>query len=142
TTMENHYRPDRSAYHVIDYNPEDGSIIGRKTAQGAFDESVWARGQAWGLYGYVMMYRQTSDAVYLNFARDIAAYLFSHRNMPADLIPYWDFDAPDLPADSPYAPQYKTMRDASSAAILASALIELSTYTEGEEQERYMSKAE
>src|SRR3546814_5412799 len=61
TTMANHYRPDYSSYHVIDYNPEDGSIVGRKTAQGAFDESAWARGQAWGLYGYVMMYRETGE---------------------------------------------------------------------------------
>ncbi|WP_307876434.1 glycoside hydrolase family 88 protein [Parapedobacter lycopersici] len=142
TTMKNHYRPDHSAYHVIDYNPENGEIIGRKTAQGAFDESAWARGQAWGLYGYVMMYRQTSDTVYLDFARDIASFLFGHRNMPEDGVPYWDFDAPDLPADSSYAGQYKTMRDASSAAILASALLELSTYTGGEEQAGYLRKAE
>ena len=141
TTMKNHYRPDYSAYHVVDYDPETGGIVEKKTAQGAFDESVWARGQAWGLYGYVMMYRETGDAVYLDFARHIAAYLFGHKHMPADLVPYWDFDAPDLPADSPYA-AYKTMRDASAAAILASALLELSTYVPDPEQMDYLRKAE
>lgn len=129
TTMANHYRPDYSSYHVIDYNPEDGSIVGRKTAQGAFDESAWARGQSWGLYGYVMMYRETGDEVYLDFAKHIAGFMLNHPNMPDDLVPYWDFDAPDLPETSPYAADYKANRDASAAAIMASALIELSTYT-------------
>lgn len=142
TTMKNHYRPDYSSYHVIDYHPEDGSIVGRKTAQGAFDESAWARGQAWGLYGYVMMYRETRDTAYLDFARNIAAFMLDHPNMPADLVPYWDFDAPDLPEDSPYAADYKFNRDASAAAVTASALIELSTYTEGRERDTYMASAE
>jgi len=142
TTMLNHYRPDFSSYHVIDYNPEDGSIVGRKTAQGAFDESAWARGQAWGLYGYVMMYRETGDEAYLDFAKHIASFMLNHPNMPEDLVPYWDFDAPDLPAESPYAADYKSNRDASAAAIMASALIELSTFTEGEERDAYLRSAE
>ncbi|MEC3878062.1 glycoside hydrolase family 88 protein [Parapedobacter sp. 10938] len=142
TTMANHYRPDYSSYHVIDYSPEDGSIVGRKTAQGAFDESAWARGQAWGLYGYVMMYRETRDEVYLDFAEHIATFMLNHSNMPEDLIPYWDFDAPDLPDESLYAAGYKTNRDASAAAIMASALIELSTYTDGERSDKYLGSAE
>lgn len=139
TTIENHYRPDYSSYHVIDYDPTDGSIVGKKTAQGAFDESAWARGQAWGLYGYVMMYRETGDEVYLDFAKHIASFILNHPNMPDDGVPYWDFDAPDLGEDSRYAAQYKTYRDASTASILASALIELSTQTEEDE---YLAQAE
>jgi len=142
TTIKNHYRPDYSSYHVVDYNPEDGSIVAKKTAQGAYDESAWARGQAWGLYGYVMMYRETGDETYLDFAKNIASFILNHPNMPDDLVPYWDFNAPDLPADNPYAAKYKTYRDASTASILASALIELSTYAEGEESANYLSKAE
>lgn len=142
TTMVNHYRPDYSSYHVIDYNPEDGSIVGRKTAQGAFDESAWARGQAWGLYGYVMMFRETGDEAYLDFAKHVAAFILNHPNMPDDLVPYWDFDAPDLPDESPYAADYKTNRDASAAAIMASALVELSTFAEGEESKKYLNSAE
>ncbi len=142
TTIQNHYRSDYSSYHVIDYNPEDGSIVGRKTAQGAFDESAWARGQAWGLYGYVMMYRETGDETYLDFAKNVAAFILGHPNMPEDLVPYWDFNAPDLPDDSPYATQYKANRDVSTASILASALIELSTYTDGEESAKYLTTAE
>ena len=142
TTIKNHYRPDYSSYHVVDYNPEDGSIVAKKTAQGAYDESAWARGQAWGLYGYVMMYRETGDETYLDFAKNIVSFILNHPNMPDDLVPYWDFNAPDLPADNPYAAKYKTYRDASTASILASALIELSTYAEGEESANYLSKAE
>lgn len=142
TTIDNHYRPDYSSYHVIDYNPADGSIVGKKTAQGAFDESAWARGQAWGLYGYIMMYRETRNKAYLDFAKNIASFILNHPNMPDDLVPYWDFDAPDLPDDSPYAFDDKTYRDASTASILASALIELSTYAEGAEQTNYLTKAE
>ena len=142
TTMANHYRADYSSYHVIDYNPEDGSIVGRKTAQGAFDESAWARGQAWGLYGYVMMYRETGDDTYLDFAKHIAAFMLNHPNMPEDLVPYWDFDAPDLPEDSPYAAKYKTYRDASAASIMASALIELSTQADGDSSTIYLAAAE
>lgn len=142
TTIKNHYRPDYSSYHVVDYNPKDGSIVAKKTAQGAYDESAWARGQAWGLYGYVMMYRETGDEAYLDFAKNIASFILNHPNMPEDLVPYWDFNAPDLPADSPYAADYKANRDASAASICASALIELSTYTDGEESVNYLSKAE
>ena len=142
TTMANHYRPDYSSYHVIDYNPEDGSIVGKKTAQGAFDESAWARGQAWGLYGYVMMYRETGDGAYLDFAKHLASFMLNHPNMPEDGVPYWDFDAPDLPAESPYVADYTANRDASAAAVMASALIELSTFTEGEESETYLGAAE
>ncbi|MBK1438581.1 glycoside hydrolase family 88 protein [Parapedobacter sp. ISTM3] len=142
TTMKNHYRPDYSSYHVIDYNPKDGSIVGKKTAQGAYDESAWARGQAWGLYGYTMMYRETGEPAYLDFASNIAAFILDHPNMPEDLIPYWDFNAPDLPDDSPYASRYKANRDASTASILASALLELHTYTQGEISARYLDAAE
>jgi len=142
TTMANHYRPDYSSYHVIDYSPEDGSIVGRKTAQGAFDESAWARGQAWGLYGYVMMYRETGDEAYLDFAEHIAAFMLNHRNMPEDLVPYWDFDAPDLPDENPYAADYKANRDASAAATMASALIELSMYADGGDKATYLRSAE
>lgn len=142
TTLKNHYRPDYSSYHVIDYNPEDGSIVAKKTAQGAYDESAWARGQAWGLYGYVMMYRETGDPAYLNFAENIAQFILGHPHMPEDMVPYWDFNAPDLPDDSPYAASHRNDRDASTASILASALIELSAYTSDEVSEGYLAHAE
>jgi len=142
TTMKNHYRKDMSCYHVIDYDPQTGGIVARKTAQGAFDESAWARGQAWGLYGYTMMYRETKDKEYLKFAEKIASFILNHPNMPEDKVPYWDFNAPDLPDDSPYAAQYKENRDASAAAITASALLELSTFTKGTKSKQYVQAAE
>lgn len=118
TTMKSHYRKDYSVYHVVDYDAETGKILHRQTQQGYSDESVWARGQAWGLYGYTMMYRETGKKIYLRQAKKIADYLIHHCNWPEDWIPYWDFSCPDIP---------NTPRDASSAAIMASALLELST---------------
>lgn len=141
TTMTNHYRKDYSSYHVVDYNPENGSIISRKTAQGAFDESAWARGQAWGLYGYTMMYRETGDKNYLEQAQHIAKFYLNHPNLPKDLIPYWDMDQNKLTKESKYYNQ-KDLRDVSTAAVTASALLELAQYTKGSESQLYISKAE
>ncbi|MCW3088467.1 MAG: glucuronyl hydrolase, partial [Sediminibacterium sp.] len=120
TTLKNHYRKDNSSYHVIDYDTATGNVRKRNTHQGYSDESAWARGQAWGLYAYTMCYRETGDPVFLKQAEAIADYLLKHRNMPADLVPYWDFDAPAIPNEP---------RDASAAAIMASGLYELSTFS-------------
>ena len=119
-TMKNHYRPDYSTYHVVDYDPETGEVRGRYTAQGYSDESAWARGQAWSIYGYTVMYRYTGDKKYLEQAEKVADFILSHPNMPEDLIPYWDFDCPDIP---------DTYRDVSAGAIMASALYELFGFT-------------
>lgn len=142
TTMKNHFRKDMSSYHLVDYDPNTGAVIAKKTHQGAYDESAWARGQAWGLYGYTMMYRETKDKKYLKFAERIADYMLNHPNMPEDLVPYWDFDAPNLPSNSPYAAKFKQNRDASAASITASALIELSTYVDNKKGKYYLGKAE
>jgi hypothetical protein len=119
TTMKNHFRDDYSSYHVINYNPQTGAVQQKRTAQGAADSSAWARGQSWGLYGYTVMYRETHDKKYLDQANHIAGFLLNNPNLPADKIPYWDYDAPGIP---------NALRDASAAAIMASALIELSGY--------------
>eukprot|EP01035_Chromulina_nebulosa_P061103 gene61103-83568_t len=97
TTMKNHFRPDYSSYHVINYNAQTGAVQQKKTAQGFADESAWARGQAWALYGYTVMYRSTKDKQYLEQAKNIAAFLLNHPNLPADKVPYWDFNAPNIP---------------------------------------------
>lgn len=141
TTMENHYRKDYSCYHVVDYDPKTGKVIKKKTNQGAFDESAWARGQAWGLYGYTMMYRDTGDRKYLAFAKKIANYMLKHPNMPKDLIAYWDYDAPDLAAGSKYA-RYVDYRDVSTASLTASALLEMSTMVKGKLSRYYRETAE
>lgn len=133
TTMENHFRPDHSTYHVINYNSTTGEVQEKKTAQGVADESAWARGQAWGLYGFTDVYRETKDEKYLQQAQQIADFMLNHPNMPDDLIPYWDFNAPGIP-DAP--------RDASAAAIMASALLELSGYVDEAKGKEYISAAE
>lgn len=116
-TMEHHFRPDYSCYHVVSYDTITGQPHVKQTHQGWTDESSWSRGQAWALYGYTMMYRETGKKEYLQLANNIAGYLMNHPNMPEDKIPYWDFDMPEIP---------NTTRDASAAAIIASSLIELS----------------
>lgn len=120
TTLLHHFREDNSSYHVVDYNPETGEVQAKNTHQGFSDESAWSRGQAWGLYGYSMVYRETGDKKFLEQAEKIAGYILNHPNMPQNLIPYWDFEAPNIP-NEPY--------DASAAAVTASALYELSTFS-------------
>ncbi|MDR1707181.1 MAG: DUF2264 domain-containing protein [Prevotella sp.] len=122
-TMKNHYRDNFSSYHVVSYDTITGKVISQVTHQGVSDNSSWSRGQAWGLYGFTMMYRESGDRRYLDFASNIAEYIINHPNMPKDKIPYWDFDAPNIPKED---------RDASAGAIMASALVELSTYLDGE----------
>jgi len=120
TTLAHHFRPDHSSYHVVDFDRETGNVIRKITHQGISDESAWARGQSWGLYGYTFMYRFTREARYLDIAEKIAAYMMNHPTLPADKIPYWDYNDPRGP---------KSPRDSSAAAISASALYELTNYT-------------
>ena len=127
-TLKNHYREDNSCFHVVDYDPETGAIRHRQTAQGFADNSSWSRGQAWGLYGYTMCFRYTQDEKYLQQAEKIADFIFNHPRLPEDLIPYWDYDADKIP-DEP--------RDVSAAAITASALYELYTYTQNKTYKKY-----
>jgi hypothetical protein len=132
TTLRNHFRPDNSSYHVLNYDKDTGEVLEKRTAQGYTDESAWARGQAWGLYGYTATYRDTKEK-YLDQARKIANFILTHPNLPTDKVPYWDFDAPDIP---------NALRDASAAAIIASALIELSEYVAPAQATRYLQTAE
>lgn len=132
TTIENHFRPDYSSYHVLDYNLETGQPDRKITWQGAANTSAWSRGQAWALYGYTVLYGLTKDPAYLKQAQGIAGFMLDHPNLPEDKIPYWDFDAPFQP---------KAHRDASAGAITASALLELAQYTSGTDKERYLRDA-
>jgi rhamnogalacturonyl hydrolase YesR len=130
-TMKNHYRPDYSCYHVVDYNPADGSVRHRHTAQGYAHESSWARGQAWGIYGFTVCYRETGDIKYLRQAQKAFNFVIHHKNFPSDFIPYWDFDAPKIPNEP---------RDASAAAIIASALYEMAEYENGKYYKEWADK--
>ncbi|RGM50108.1 MULTISPECIES: alginate lyase family protein [Bacteroides] len=133
TTIKNHFRPDYSSYHVVEYDPATGNVQSRHTAQGFSDDSFWSRGQAWGLYGYTLCYRFTKNPAYLAQARHIADFFFGLPNLPEDLIPYWDMKAPNIP---------NTPRDASAAAIMASALYELSAYVSPADSKRYKDIAD
>lgn len=120
STQKYHLRPDYSCYHVVNYDTITGLVTGRGTHQGYSDPSAWARGQAWGIYGFTVMYRETKDPKYLDIAEKMADFYLNHPNLPQDLVPYWDFNAPDIP---------EAPRDASAAAIAASALFELADYS-------------
>jgi len=122
-TLTNHFRADGSCFHLVDYNPTNGLVLKRQTVQGAANTSAWARGQAWALYGYTMMYRETRRPEFLEQAERVARFILNDPHLPADNIPYWDFDAPNIP-DAP--------RDASAAAVMASAFIELGCLGHGE----------
>lgn len=119
TTLKNHFREDWTSWHLLDYDVSNGQVRYRETVQGYAHESAWARGQAWALYGYTMMYRETSLPEFLEAAENIGRMLM--ERLPEDGIPYWDFDDPDIP---------EALRDASAGAIMASAFVELSTLTE------------
>ena len=132
-TLKNHFRADYSCWHVVSYDTITGQPEKKHTRQGYSHESSWSRGEAWALYGYVMMYRETQQKHYLAHAKKVANYILTHPRMPEDGIPYWDYDAPDIP---------DTYRDASAGAIMASAFIELSTMIQGELSRKCLMMAE
>jgi hypothetical protein len=128
TTMKYHFRPDGSSCHLVDY----GDSFRQQTHQGYSDSSAWARGQAWTLYGYTMMFRETHKPEYLEQAVKMADFIINNPRLPADKIPYWDFDAPHIP---------DALRDASAGAVICSALLELSTFTAQNLSEKYLKIA-
>lgn len=143
-TLRNQIRKDYSSFHVVCYDPATGKVEGRETAQGYADNSTWSRGQAWAIYGYTMTYRETGDTRYLKAAHGLADWYLRQRTLPADKIPYWDFNIRQKgykPGINSYANKdFGRYRDASAAAITASALLELSTYP-GKKAGKYKSSA-
>jgi len=129
-TLKNHFRSDFSSYHVVDYDPETGAVRKKMTHQGYADESAWARGQAWGLYGFLICYRETHNPVYLEQAEKISSFIFNNPALPEDLVPFWDYSAAGKPGEP---------RDVSAAAITASALYELAGYSKNAD---YRKKAD
>lgn len=136
-TLENHFRADNSTYHVVDYDPENGSVRRKMTFQGHHDESVWSRGQGWALYGFTMSYRYTHNRKFLKKAQHIADFFFSQKDLPEDFIPYWDMKDPNIAIQPTLVP-----RDASAAAIMASALYELAEYSSKKVARRYRGYAD
>ncbi len=116
-TRIHHIREDGSTWHVVDFN-DDGTIKWKGTWQGYDNESTWSRGQAWGIYGFTMTYRYTQNDTFLTTAIKLADYFID--NLPADFVPYSDFEAPDIP---------NLEKDASAAAIACAAFFELAQYT-------------
>lgn len=131
-TLKNHFRADNSSYHVVDYNVENGEVIKKTTHQGSADESAWSRGQAWGLYGFTDIYKETKDERYLEQAIKIAEFIKNHPKLPSDQVPYWDYDV-EITDSTP--------RDASAAAITASGLLELINHVDEKKAAEYLAWA-
>lgn len=130
TTLKNHFRKDNSSYHVVDYDPITGNVRSQQTAQGYADDSSWARGQAWAVYGYTVCYRYTKDEKYLKHAENVADFIINYKGLPDDGIPYWDYNASNIPNEP---------RDVSAATVTISALLELDTYS-SKEYSSYIDK--
>ncbi|MGV3507863.1 MAG: glycoside hydrolase family 88 protein [Sphingobacteriaceae bacterium] len=145
-TLINHFRPDFSSYHVVNYDSETGEVLSRETQQGFSDNSTWSRGQAWAIYGYTMVYRETGDKKYLEAVQKMTDFYLNHPNLPEDKVPYWDFNVNQAGFNPPWKfdpNKYPVVpRDASAAAIVASALIELSGYVNPEKGKKYFKAAE
>lgn len=141
--MKNHFRADYSTYHVVDYDTK-GRVLHQKTNQGYSDNSTWSRGQGWAIYGFTMMYRETKDIRFLEAAQKAADFYINHPNLPKDKIPYWDFNV----NQKGYTPDWDAAgrklspipRDVSAGALVASGLLELSTFAK--EGDRYFKSAE
>ena len=142
TTLKNHFRPDYSSYHVVDYHPETGEVRLKCTHQGNSDDSFWSRGQAWGMYGFAMCYRFTKDPAYLKQSEGIADFFLNLPNMPADGVPYWDMKMDVIKDCTPENINPDVPRDASAAALIASGLYELCTYVAPEKGKQYRAVAD
>lgn len=130
TIRRHHLRADGSTFHVVDFDPASGAPTAYTTHQGYAPWSCWARGQAWAMYGYAQIFKWSRDPADLDAARRLADYFISH--LPTDLVPYWDFQAPNQPNEP---------RDSAAGAIAASGLLELSRVLDGAAGQGYRSIA-
>ncbi len=130
TSMNYVVREDSSTYHTYYFDPETGNPVRGVTAQGYRDGSIWARGQAWGIYGSAIAYKYCPDPMYIESFRKITACFMEH--LPKDLVPYWDFDFTDGSGEP---------RDSSSAAIAACGMLEMAEYLEPEEAKDLLQQA-
>jgi len=128
-TDAHHYRPNGSAYHILDYDPVTCRVRAHFSGQGGNVEGTWARGHAWGIYGFTMMYRETRVKKYLERAMSAADYWLDEPNLPADGISWWDFSFPG------------EERDVSASAVTASALLELQAFAPPSKASKYRAAA-
>ena len=124
-------RADDTTYHTYYFDTETGKPLYGKTAQGAADESCWARGQAWAMYGFTLSYAYTKDESFLETAQRLTDYFLAH--VPADGVVYWDLAFGDGSGEE---------KDSSASAIAACALLEMVKWLpDGEQKERYARAA-
>ena len=139
TTMQHHFRPDGSSYHVAIYDTLSGEFIKGVTHQGYSDSSMWSRGQSWAIYGYTMVYRYTHDKRFLDHAQKVTdIYLKRLRETSDDWIPLWDMDIPEVKSEGVNS---EKLKDASAACVVASALLELCQYDVSGDRETVNGKS-
>lgn len=131
TAMKCVLRPDHSTYHTYFIDMETGEPTHGVTHQGNRNDSAWARGQAWGIYGVALSYRYLKDPAYIDMFYKVTDYFIEH--LPEDLIPFWDFDF-DIGSTEP--------RDSSAAAIAVCGIYEMVKYLEPEQAARYKEAAD
>jgi unsaturated chondroitin disaccharide hydrolase len=131
TSMRVHLRPDGSTAHVALFDPVTGAFQRQETWQGQSATSTWSRGQAWAIHGFTDAYRESRRPELLDAAQRAADWYLAR--LPADRVPYWDFEAPDIP---------RAPRDASAAAIAAAGLAELGRLTAEERGAGYRRAAQ
>jgi len=130
TCLQYSIRPDNSTYHTFFMNPETGEPDHGATCQGYKDDSAWARGQAWGIYGTALSYRYNRRDEYLDVFRRVTQFYLSR--LPADLVPYWDLT---------FTGGTEEPRDSSSASIVVCGMLEMAKYLEHDEAEYYTTLA-
>jgi unsaturated chondroitin disaccharide hydrolase len=118
-TIKNQFRTDYSTWHVVNYDSITGEVRGKTNQYESSAESCYSLSQAKALYGFTMIYRETKESKYLKQAEKIADFILNHSNLPDNSIPYREFSAPGMQDE---------VRDVKAAAIMASALLELSEY--------------
>ena len=112
-TMANIVREDASTHHTYFFN-EDGSPAYGKTAQGAGDNSCWARGQAWIVSGLPLSYKYTKDESMVELFEKVTNYFINR--LPEDFVPFWDLIFSDGDNE---------LRDSSSASIATCGILEM-----------------
>ncbi len=130
TTMKYIVREDNSTYHTYYFDPITGEPLKGVTHQGYKDGSAWARGQAWGVYGFALAYKYVKDAKYIELFERVTKFFI--ENLPSDLVPYWDFTFNDG-SNEP--------RDSSAAVIAVCGMLEMSKYLPKEKAEYYTNTA-
>lgn len=132
TTMKYIFREDNSTWHTLFFDPDTGAFSHGATCQGYRDNSAWARGQAWGICGSAVAYKNTKEPVYIDCFKRTADYYLNH--LPDDICPFWDLEFGN-------GDEEREPRDSSAAAIVICGFLEMSKYLSAADAHYYQALA-